>query len=105
MATTPYTAKVKLSVNKVVADLFAWSMQYAFSGRAPDVGFHGETFSKKTWRYKMAGKPMANGFRIPSCRICSCGFKLVIPQGNPWGLGVLPKTRINAKVPTKKMMY
>lgn len=48
-------------VNKQVADLIAWSLKQAASGVAPSQGFYGEEFAKNTWRYEMAGQPLANG--------------------------------------------
>ena len=40
-------AQVKSAVNKVVAELCAWSLQFATSGVGPLVGFEGEPFKKK----------------------------------------------------------
>lgn len=39
-------AQVKSAVNKVVAELCAWSLQFATSGVGPLVGFEGEPFKK-----------------------------------------------------------
>jgi len=51
-------AQVKSAANKVVAELCAWSLQFATSGVGPLVGFEGEPFKKNSWRYKLAGKPI-----------------------------------------------
>ena len=57
--------QVKRHVNKVAADICAWSLRQSASGVAPDVGFYGESFPPNTWRASMAGKPLALG--------CRCG--------------------------------
>ena len=56
---------MKRHVNKVAAEICAWSLRQSASGVAPDVGFYGESFPPNTWRASMAGKPLAQG--------CRCG--------------------------------
>ena len=50
-------------MNKLVADLAAWSLEHAFAGKAPTQGFKGEAFEKGTYRAAMAGKELAGGFK------------------------------------------
>lgn len=55
--------KVKRRVNKVLADVVAWSLKCAAKGVAPTKGFYNETFPSNAWRAKLAGEPIGNGFR------------------------------------------
>ena len=46
-----------------VAELMGWSMKHALEGRAPLRGFDGEAFAPKSLRQRLAGKPIALGWR------------------------------------------
>ena len=50
-------------MHKLVAEVTAWSLRHARAGVGPTVGFTGEPFSKRTFRYELSGKPLAGGHR------------------------------------------
>lgn len=56
-------SQVKKRVNKIIADLLAWSLKHCASGIAPTTGFYDEEFPKYTWRSEFAGGQLANGYR------------------------------------------
>ena len=58
--------QVRDEVHKHIAELTAWSMDFAGQGKWPHNGFQGEAFSAGTTRFKQRGKDLANGWRIPS---------------------------------------
>ena len=55
---------MKEGVNKVMAELIAWSLKCATVGKWPQVGFYGEMFEKNTTRQEEAGKPLAGGYKL-----------------------------------------
>ena len=58
--------QVRDEVHKRIAELTAWSMDFAGQGKWPHNGFQGEAFSAGTTRFKQKGKELAKGWRIPS---------------------------------------
>lgn len=54
-------------MNKVVAEVTAWSLQHAAAGKAPESGFYGEPFGSKSYRFEMRGKQLAGGYRKLVC--------------------------------------
>ena len=46
-----------------MAELMAWSMDWASQGKGPEVGFHGEKFEKGSLRQKLAGASIGSGWR------------------------------------------
>ena len=58
--------QVRDEVHKRIAELTAWSMDFAGQGKWPHTGFRGEAFSAGTTRFKQKGKELAKGWRIPS---------------------------------------
>ena len=68
-------------MNRVVAEVTAWSLKHAASGTAPQRGFYGEEFNRKSYRFSMAGKEMAGGYRKLVCAsICPLGPCLPKPS-------------------------
>ena len=59
-----YTSQVANAVNKMAADLAAWSISFAMSGKAPEKGFAGEELDG--YRLEMAGQPLAQGWKYLS---------------------------------------
>ncbi|CAL1142427.1 unnamed protein product [Cladocopium goreaui] len=64
------TASVRDEVHKKIAELTAWSMEYAGRGTWPQTGFEGEEFHPKTTRFKRKGSELAKGWRA-----CLFAFK------------------------------
>lgn len=56
-------SEVQDAVNKEIARLVAWSLLWSAKGVAPEKGFYMEEFAKGTYRFNMAGKELANGWR------------------------------------------
>ena len=75
--------KVRKQVERVVAQLAAWSISWSSRGLAPMVGFHGEPFEKGSTRYAMRGKEMAKGFRTLSATIVFLVLLNVLWKCNP----------------------
>ena len=50
-------------MNEQIAKLIGWSLKVASDGVAPSRGFNNEKFSKMSFRYKIAGKPLAKGWK------------------------------------------
>lgn len=50
-------------MNETIAKITAWSIEVATSGKAPTRGFFGEEFEKQSFRAKLAGKALANGYK------------------------------------------
>ncbi|CAK9018521.1 Uncharacterized protein SCF082_LOCUS14128 [Durusdinium trenchii] len=61
---------VRKNMEKVVAEITAWSLRHGASGVAPMEGFYGEQFPKRSFRSRIAGKPLACGYRL-----CYLAFK------------------------------
>lgn len=55
--------EVKDAAHRHVARLVSWSMEIAASGVWPAEGYHQEELSPKTLRGKLAGEPLARGWR------------------------------------------
>ncbi|CAK9082764.1 unnamed protein product [Durusdinium trenchii] len=56
--------KVREGVNQVTAELVAWSLECAASGKYPTSGFRGRPFEKGTYRAALAGQPLAGEYRM-----------------------------------------
>ena len=56
-------AQVHNAVQERVAKFVGWSMKHALSGKAPLEGFDGEPFPPKSLHSRLAGKPIAKGWR------------------------------------------
>lgn len=56
-------SEVQDAVNKEIARLVAWSLQWSAKGVAPEKGFYMEEFAKGIYRFNMAGQKLANGWR------------------------------------------
>lgn len=56
--------QVQQAANKTIAEFIAWSLKFASAGVAPVEGFYGESFAKNTYRFHMAGKTLALGWKI-----------------------------------------
>ena len=56
--------KVQQAANRTIAEFIAWSLKFASAGVAPVEGFYGESFGKNTYRFHMAGKTLALGWKI-----------------------------------------
>ena len=63
---TARKAQVRDEVHKRIAEVTAWSMDFAGQGKWPHNGFEGEAFSAGTTRFKQRGTELAKGWRIPS---------------------------------------
>ena len=59
-----FAYQVKAGVSKTLAEVCAWSLQHAASGKAPWVGFYGELFNPASSRATWAGKELAKGYRL-----------------------------------------
>lgn len=46
--------------------MMAWSIECSSNGIAPSVGARGEPFPKNKYRYHMAGKQLAKGYKSPA---------------------------------------
>jgi len=57
--------EVRKDVNKTIADVVAWSMDYAASGRYPTRGFYNEEFGDGTYRKSVGGRLIAAGHKFP----------------------------------------
>ena len=57
--------QVRDEVHKRIAEVTAWSMDFAGQGKWPHTGFRGEAFSAGTTRFKQKGTELAQGWRIP----------------------------------------
>lgn len=57
--------EVRRGVNKTIADVVAWSMDYAASGRYPTRGFYNEEFGDGTYRKSVGGNLVAAGHKFP----------------------------------------
>ena len=55
--------EVRSTVNKAVAEATAWSLRIAAAGLFPEQGFYGEDFEAGTYRYKLQGKQISDGWR------------------------------------------
>eukprot|EP00913_Durusdinium_trenchii_P008521 g8002.t1 len=49
-------SKVRTGVNRVIADVMAWSMKIAANGVGPERGFSNEEFKESSYRHKLIGK-------------------------------------------------
>ena len=58
-----------------MAELVSWSLKQASRGVAPTTGFYGEEFAPASHRAKIAGQPLAGGYKFPAIRMQS--FRLV----------------------------
>ncbi|CAL1130606.1 unnamed protein product [Cladocopium goreaui] len=54
---------VRAAVNKVVADVTAWSLKICTSGVGPQRGFYNEAFPEKSYRHGLSGKILAGGWK------------------------------------------
>ena len=63
----PHTAlaseNIRHDVHRRVAEILAWSMQFAGTGFAPTVGEDGGRFGS-AWRHSLAGSQLAGGWRM-----------------------------------------
>ncbi len=59
----PTDDKVKKQIHRLVAKLLAWSMSWASAGQFPTVGFQGENFEKKSFRFAKRGQKIGAGWR------------------------------------------
>ena len=50
-------------MNKVVADVTAWSLKICTSGVGPQRGFYNEAFPEKSYRHGLSGKILAGGWK------------------------------------------
>ena len=72
--------KVQQAANRTIAEFIAWSLKFASAGVAPEQGFYGESFAKSTYRFHMAGKPLALGWKILKLTSSSFGIAFCDPQ-------------------------
>ena len=81
--------QVQKEVNKTAAELASWSIKWAMSGKAPDVGFRGEALTGD--RLARKGQPLSKGWRlmggrseskhvernsVSTCQNCFISFKV-----------------------------
>lgn len=77
-AQTDRRSQVREGVNQVTAELVAWSLECAASGKYPTSGFRGRPFEKGTYRAALAGQPLAGEYRsLTQCSVRFSGGVLV----------------------------
>ena len=59
-------SQVQQAANAQIAKLIAWSLRCASRGVGPDRGFNDEPFPKSSYRFALAGKELAGGWRLAS---------------------------------------
>ena len=60
-------SQVRDFVNETIARITAWSLKHAASGKAPTHGYYGEKFAPNSFRSGLAGKTLANNYKILGC--------------------------------------
>ena len=59
--------QVRDLVNETIAKITAWSLKHAALGKAPTRGYYGEKFAPNSFRSGLAGKTLANNYKILGC--------------------------------------
>lgn len=78
-----WPAQVQNQVNCEIARLVAWSLRCASNGIAPSSGFRSEIFHKNSYRSQLAGKVLANGWRILCWYMNNCFFPWYVWSSHP----------------------